>query len=93
MKRSLLVLLALVTIPALAETPLERQQEQLARQMAVQQQQQAVVTRQLNAENDRLLRNAAQQRLDSLAVQYRDAVAYGQPSAELALIQQQRGIQ
>jgi hypothetical protein len=61
--------------------------------MAAQQQQQAIATQQLNGENDRLLRNAAQQRLDSLSGQVRDAVAYGQSPAELALLQQQRGIQ
>lgn len=88
-----LVLVALFAVPIYAQSELERQQEQLARQMAAQQQGQAMATRQLNAENDRLLRNAAQQRLDSLAVQHRDAVAYGQSAAELALIQQQEGIQ
>ena len=88
-----LAVLAFAALSLQAQTPIERQQEQLARQMAAQQQGQAVVTQQLNAENDRLLRNAAQQRLDSLAGQVRDAVAYGQGSAELALLQQQRGIQ
>jgi hypothetical protein len=92
MKR-LLVVLALAAVPLFAETPLQRQQEQLARQMAAQQQQQAVATQQLNGENDRLLGNAAQQRLDSLAGQVRDAVAYGQSPAELALLQQQRSVQ
>jgi hypothetical protein len=88
-----LVLVALFTVPIYAQSELERQQAQLARQMAAQQQQQAVATQQLNAENDRLLRNAAQQRLDSLAGQVRDAVAYGQGPAELALLQQQRSVQ
>jgi hypothetical protein len=88
-----LVLVALFAVPIYAQSELERQQEQLARQTAAQQQQQSIATQQLNAENDRLLRNAAQQRLDSLAGQVRDAVAYGQSPAELALLQQQRGIQ
>jgi hypothetical protein len=88
-----LTLVVLAAVPLFAETPLERQQAQLARQMAAQQQQQAVATQQLNGENDRLLRNAAQQRVDALAGQIRDGIAYGQGSAELALLQQQIGVQ
>src|SRR5580765_3286993 len=88
-----LVLVALFAVPTYGQSELEHQQEHLARQMAAQQQQQAIATQLLNGENDRLLRNAAQQRLDALAGQVRDAVAYGQPPAELALLQQQRGIQ
>src|SRR5437868_5528464 len=52
-----LAVLAFAALSLQAQTPIERQQEQLARQMAAQQQGQAVVTQQLNAENDRLLRN------------------------------------
>lgn len=91
--KPLLLLLALAAVPLRAQSTLEGQQERLARQMAAQQQQQAVLTRQLNAENDRLQRNAAQQRLDVLALQGQNAAAYGHPAADLALLEQQRGVQ
>src|SRR5258706_13018419 len=89
----LLLLLAFVAVPLSAQSTLEAQQDRLARQMAAQQGQQAVLTRQLNAENDRLQRNAAQQRIDVLAVQAQSAVAYGHPAADLALLEQQRAVQ
>lgn len=92
MKR--LLLLALAAVPLFAQqTPVEAQNDRLARQMAAQQGQQAIVTQQFNAENDRLIRNAAQQRIVSLEQQYRDASNYSHPPAQLKLIEQQQYVQ
>lgn len=94
MNRPLFLLLALAAVPLFAQqSPAEAQMDRLARQMAVQQQQQAVVTQQMNAENDRLLRNAAQQRIVGLEQQYRDASNYSHPPAQLKLIEQQEAVQ
>ena len=91
--KPVLLLLAFAALPLSAQSTLEAQQDRLARQMAAQQQQQAVLTRQLNAENDRLQRNAAQQRVDALAAQAQSAIAYGHPAGDLALLEQQRAVE
>src|SRR5260221_5108062 len=72
-----------------AQSDLERQQARQAREQAARQQQESVRTQELNAQNDRILRDAAQQRLDALARQYQSAVAYGGTPSDQAALQQQ----
>ena len=83
------VVLLLLLAPLWAQSDLERQQERQAREQAARQQQEAIRTQELNAENQSLLRDAAQQRLDVLAQQYQSAVAYGGTPSERAALQQQ----
>ena len=88
--KTFIPLILLIAAPTLlAQSDLQRQQEQQAREQAARQKQEAIRTQELNAQNDRLQRDAAQQRLDALAQQYQSAVAFGGTPAERALLQQQ----
>lgn len=88
--KTFIPLILLIAAPTLlAQSDLQRQQEQQAREQAARQKQEAIRTQELNAQNDRLQRDAAQQRLDALAHQYQSAVAFGGTPAERALLQQQ----
>jgi outer membrane protein OmpA-like peptidoglycan-associated protein len=89
MRLFLPLLLLLAARALLAQSDLERQQAQQAREQAARQQQEAIRTQELNAQNDRMLRDAAQQRLDALDQQYQGAVAYGGTPSDKALLQQQ----
>lgn len=91
MKRLLSFLLLATPSLLHAQSDLERQQARQAREQAARQQQESIRTQQLNGQNDRILRDAAQQRLDALALQYQSGVAYrGTPSDQAALQQQMR---
>src|SRR5260221_5879113 len=89
MKRLLSLLLLATPNLLYAQSDLERQQARQAREQAARQQQESVRTQELNAQNDRILRDAAQQRLDALARQYQSAVAYGGTPSDQAALQEQ----